>query len=118
VTSCPAAPTTASKAAPSWKSEPEDPHGWAREPFKKIEVSKTPSGMQVSSAGVDDITIQGIMKIDKHYYAIINGRTVKTGDRIDEWAITKISRHRVTVRREKEQQTFDIYQGRINRGTK
>jgi len=58
------------------------------------------------------------MKINKHYYAIINGRTIKPGDRIDGWTIAEISRFRVTLRREKEKQIFDIYQGKIDRGNR
>lgn len=58
------------------------------------------------------------MKSNKHYYAIINGRTVKRGDHIGDWTIAEISRYRVTMRREKEKQIHDIYQGRIDRGTR
>lgn len=65
-----------------------------------------------------ELSLQGIMKINRHYYAIINGRTVKTGDQIDGWTVAKIKRYQVTIRREKEKQIYDIYQGRIDRGTR
>jgi len=58
------------------------------------------------------------MKSNKRRYAIINGRTVKTGDHVDGWTIAEISSHRVTLRREKEKQIYDIYQGRIDRGSR
>jgi hypothetical protein len=113
-----AAPPPAAQAAPSWKTEPEDPNTWPHEPFKKIEDPKALLRADGALVDTSDLVIQGIMKIDKHYYAIINGITVKPGNRIDDWVIVNISRHRVTVRREKEKQTYDIYQGKINRGTK
>lgn len=65
-----------------------------------------------------DLVLQGIMKINRHYYAVINGRTVKSGDHVDGWTIAGIRRYRITVRREKEQRIYDIYQGRIDRGTR
>jgi hypothetical protein len=58
------------------------------------------------------------MKSNNHYYAIINGRTVKPGDKVDGWSIAEISRYRVTIRRDKEKQIYDIYQGKIDRGTR
>jgi hypothetical protein len=117
VTSSSAAPLPAAQPASTWKSEPEDPRPWPREPFKKIEGPKSAAQLKGLPGGAQDLILQGIMKVDSHFYAIINGRTVKKGDRIDEWTIANISRHRVTVRQDKEQQTYDIYQGRIDRGT-
>ena len=113
-----AAPAPADQATTTWKTEPEDPHAWPHEPFKKIEDPKALLRAPGSLGDASDLVVQGIMKIDKHYYAIINGIIVKPGNRIDEWIIANISRYRVTVRREKEKQTYDIYQGKINRGTK
>jgi len=113
-----AAPAPATQTTASWKVEPEDPHAWPHEPFKKIEDPKALLRAPGSLGDASDLVVQGIMRIDNHYYAIINGITVKPGNRIDEWIIVNISQHRVTVRREKEKQTYDIYQGKINRGTK
>jgi hypothetical protein len=114
--SCSATVPPVPQTVATLKTEPEDPRVWHREPFKKIEGLKSPAALQGTSGGAFSPVIQGIMRIDKHYYAIINGITVKTGDHIDEWTVANISRHRVTLRHEKESQTFDIYQGRINRG--
>lgn len=100
-----------------WKSIPEDASTWQREPFKNIEEHKPVSG-PVVRAESPELALQGILKINKHYYAIINGRTIKTGNHIDGWTVTKISRYRVTLRREKETQVFDIYQGKIDRGNR
>lgn len=114
-----AATTPASQGAAVWKTEPEDTRAWPREPFRKLEGPKAAaSPLQGVPGMTNSIVLQGIMKIDRHFYAVINGRTVRTGDHIDEWTIAGITRHRVTLRSDKEQQIYDIYQGRINRGTK
>lgn len=104
------------------KSIPEDSNAWRREPFKSPEesthVAPPPAAKQGSTGASTDLALQGILKSSKHYYAIINGRTVKSGDHIEGWTIAEINRYRVTVRRQKEKQIYDIYQGRIDRGTR
>src|SRR6185369_4800364 len=95
-----------------WKPIPEDPTSWRREPFKSPEAPTNVAGPSVRQASIgvpSDIALQGIMKSNRHYYAIINGSTVKPGDHIDGWTIAKINRHRVTLRRKKEKQNNDIY---------
>ena len=115
-----AAPAPAgNKKMVDWRSIPEDSTPWRREPFKKAESAKsihTPSLNPASTAA--DFTLQGIMKSNKHYYAIVNGRSVKAGDHIDGWTVSTIDRYRLTLRRENEKQHYDIYQGRIDRGTR
>jgi len=107
---------------PQWKSIPEDFSSWRREPFKSPEPYAPTAGHPPSSPGstgtVPDLALQGIMRSNKSYHAIIDGRTVKPGDYIDSWRISEISRYRVILRREKEKQIYDIYQGRIDRGTR
>lgn len=111
-------PATAKQhSATSWKTIPEDSTSWRREPFKTPDTLKLSPGVQTKQGSLD-LALQGILKSNKHYYAIVNGRTVKTGDRIDGWTITEISRYRVIVRQENEKQIFDIYQGRIDRGSR
>jgi hypothetical protein len=106
---------------PQLKSIAEDSGPWRREPFKSSDTTKIAPGMP-AKFGITresaDISLQGIMKSNKSYFAIINGITVKPGDRIEGWTIAEISRHRVTMRREKEKQIYDIYQGRIDRGVR
>lgn len=113
---------TVNQATPKWKSIPEDQNSWRREPFKYPETTKHNTSQQdrqnPTTGEMSDLDLQGIMKSNKNYYALINGRTIKTGDRIDGRVVTGISRHRVTLRRENEKQTFDIYQGKIDRGTR
>lgn len=104
-----------------WKSIPEDSATWRREPFQSPEAPKQvtgPSPLQNSVVASPELALQGIMMSNKRYYAIIDGRTVKPGDQINGWSIADISRHRVTIRRNKEKQVYDIYQGRIDRGTR
>ena len=108
-------------SVPEWKSTPEDPSSWRREPIKSPIAPKRIPGQslkQVSSGVSTELVLQGIMKSNKHYYAILNGRTVKPGDHMDGWTIAEISRYRVIIRRDKEKQIYDIYQGRIDRGTR
>lgn len=105
-----------------WKSIPEDSSPWQREPFRSTEPLTRETGgksaKQMATEASSEFALQGIMKRNKYYYAIINGRTVKAGDHIDGWRIADISRYRVTLLREKEKQIYDIYQGRIDRGTR
>jgi hypothetical protein len=101
---------------------PEDTMSWQRDPIKAI-TGTTPltSNVSKSSGAINptpDIVLQGIMKCNKRFYAIINGRTVKSGNIIDGWSVSGISRYRVTLRRAKEQQIYDIYQGKIDRGNR
>jgi len=106
-------------AMPRWQSTPEDLNAWKREPFKNIDRplnNSASSGKSVSLA--TDFSLQGIMKSNTRFYAIINGTTVKPGNRIEGWTVAEITRHRVTLRRDKETQIFDIYQGKIDRGTR
>jgi hypothetical protein len=110
--------TTATRGGTvQWQSLPEDSRPWSREPFKSPETTKPAVGASVKSTS-SELILQGIMKSNKQYYAIINGRSVKAGDIIDGWSITEISRYRVTTRREQEKQIYDIYQGKIDRGTR
>lgn len=115
-------PTNAPGTAPpipQWKFTPEDSTTWKREPFKKTEgAQKTPQSSAKSAFTSSDVVLQGILKSNARFYAIINGTTVKSGDRIDGWTVAQISRHRVILRRDKETQIQDIYQGKIDRGTR
>ncbi len=111
---------TATESGAHWKSTPEDPSPWRREPFKKPELES--KGSTVTRQGIQEtageLSLQGILKSSRNYYAIINGRTVKTGERIDGWTISGITRHNVTVSRNNEKQVYDIFQGRIDRGSR
>jgi hypothetical protein len=104
-----------------WKSISEDSAAWKREPFKSPEAIKRATNAPMrpgSTVTPSDLALQGIMKSNKRYYAIINGRTVKAGDQIDGWIVAEISHYRVTVRRDTEKQIYDIYQGRMDRGNR
>lgn len=109
----------------------EDSGAWRRRnPF--IEDNKTGGGTAAAKnisrkpgAGIrkhildDDIHVQGIMQADRKFHALINGRTVKAGDRIGGVTIKEINRYSVVVLNEqKEKIIYDIYQGRIDRGKK
>ena len=104
---------------PQWKHTPEDSATWKREPFKKTEgIQKTPQSSAKAPFTSAEVVLQGILKSNTRFYAIINGVTVRPGDHIEGWTVTQISRHRVTLRRDKETQIQDIYQGKIDRGTR
>jgi len=114
-----------------FKQIPGDTGVWRREPFRSVPDSKKPSAVHDNAkfaalpgmppkAGIDttpDLVLQGIMKSGEHYYAIINGRTVKAGDHIGSSTITRIDRYRATIKDSTGIHILDIYQGRINRGT-
>lgn len=109
-------------SVPKWESTPEDTSPWRREPIRSPSAPNKHIPGQLlklgSSGEPADFVLQGIMKSNKSYFAIINGRTVKPGDHIEGWTIADISRYRVTVQRAKEKQIYDIYQGKIDRGTR
>lgn len=107
----------------------EDSGAWRRDPFlgitpknnrKSVPLTKGTFRSAVKLAVPEqsqDVQLQGIMQSDRSYYALINGQAVKTGDTIAGVTIKEISRFRVvTVNSHKQVVTYDIYQGRINRG--
>ncbi len=64
-----------------------------------------------------DFRLQGIMLVDNTFHALINGRSVKAGDTIGGFTIKSIKRYQVAVRNDRNEIiTYDIYQGRIDRG--
>lgn len=119
-----APPTT---AAPQQAFVTEDSGTWRRDPFigstKKSGTTSTvksiplKTGTGLPKTELADIQLQGIMQTGDRYHALINGRSVKVGDSISGVTIKEISRFKVVVLNErKEKVTYDIYQGRIDRG--
>jgi hypothetical protein len=51
------------------------------------------------------------MRVDGRYFALVNGRVVKAGDRIDRLQVEKISRYLVVVKDDAGRRTIDIYAG-------
>jgi len=106
----------------------EDPGTWRRDPFigslKKGDGMPSAKGIPLKTgAGLpnqeQDIQLQGIMQAGKGFHALINGRSVKTGDTFGSATVKQISRYRVVLLNErKENIIYDIYQGRIDRGKK
>lgn len=104
----------------------EDSVKWRRDPFYGAEtkndrnqIGKIPLGIKGSAkiAEMRELYLQGIMQADNAFHALINGRVVKTGDKLDGFAVVEISRYRVIVQNDnKEKSIYDIYQGRIDRG--
>lgn len=128
-----AATGPAASAAPTaQRSVSEDSGAWRRSnPF--IDSSKS-GGLSAPAAGTipvkpdgilpkqpqdGDIHLQGIMQADRRFHALINGRTVKSGDTIAGYTVKEIHRyHVVLLNGRKEKIIYDIYQGRIDRGKK
>ena len=104
----------------------EDSGPWRRDPFignlKKSDAAPTAKGIPARiGTGVPkqelNIQLQGIMQADRKFHALINGRCVKAGDTIGGATVKQISRYQVElVNENKEIITFDIYQGRTDRG--
>jgi hypothetical protein len=108
----------------------EDPVSWRREPFlssikkvsgappaKIISLKKNAGYPKQSPDQEQDIQLQGIMQADNAFHALINGRSVKAGDHINGVIVKEVSRFKVVVlNSRKEKITYDIYQGRIDRG--
>ena len=75
--------------------------------------------MEQEAFDSQEINLQGILQSGKAFHALINGRVVKKGDKLDGVIIKKISRFQVVVQNGKRENiTYDIYQGRIDRGKK
>lgn len=101
---------------------------WRRDPFlgnnaKTVRqpTVKTTPGIKMEQEAFDsqEINLQGILQSGKAFHALINGRVVKKGDKLDGVIIKKISRFQVVVQNGKRENiTYDIYQGRIDRGKK
>lgn len=106
----------------------EDSGKWRRDPFLgnnaktvKQPTAKTVTGIKLipESSALPEINLQGILQSGKAFNALINGRVVKKGDKLDGVTIKEISRFQVVVQNEKRENiTYDIYQGRIDRGKK
>lgn len=105
----------------------EDSGAWRRDPFigsaKKGGAVPAVKGIPLKTGGVlpkqesADIHLQGIMQSGSTFHALINGRSVKTGDSISGVTIKEISRFKVIVLNERREKViYDIYQGRIDRG--
>jgi hypothetical protein len=91
--------------------------GAVAQPAKAIQL-KTAAGVKMQDQ-YQEIQLQGIMQAGKAFHALINGRTVKAGDRVGGSTINHISRYQVVLLNErKEKVIYDIYQGRIDRGKK
>lgn len=83
--------------------------------YKGIKTSKTNSINELE----EDINLQGIMKSNSSYNALINGRIVNKGDVIAGLTVVQISRYAVTIQNDKKEQiVYDIYQGRVDKGKK
>ena len=120
--------STREKNKPQRSVVPEDSDKWRRDPFaiavaakiEKPRIGKIPAGsIKLEQERQPDLNIQGIMQADKAFHALINGRVVKAGDKLDGLTIREISRYQVVVQGyNKEKSIYDIYQGRIDRGEK
>ncbi|MDU0459963.1 MAG: hypothetical protein RW306_14660 [Geobacteraceae bacterium] len=101
---------------------------WRRDPFignetksARQQTAKTVPGIKMmpEPSALPEINLQGILQSGKVFHALINGRVVKSGDKLDSITIKEISRFQVVVQSEKKEKiTYDIYQGRIDRGKK
>lgn len=110
------------------KTVPEDIGKWRRDPFigtgaikNNVPKAALPAEKKqlTEPPGSTEINLQGIMRADKAFHALINGRVVKTGDKLDGVTIKEISLFLVVVQNDKKEKvTYDIYQGRIDRGKK
>lgn len=106
----------------------EDSVRWRRDPFigndtKSVrqQTAKKVPGIKLmpESSALPEINLQGILQSGKVFHALINGRVVKSGDKLEGVIIKEISRFQVVVQNEKREKiTYDIYQGRIDRGKK
>jgi len=122
----PAISSPMEKDQPRRSAVAEDSVKWRRDPFgiavtaklEKPQAGKIPAvSIKLDRERQPDLNIQGIMQADKAFHALINGRVVKTGDKLDGVTIREISRYQVVVQGDnKEKSIYDIYQGRIDRG--
>lgn len=103
----------------------KDSSTWRRDPFGAAEKSNAQAPITrgalkppVIKPQTVNIVLQGILKSDNRFHALINGRIVKAGDQFDGLTIIRIERYKVIIKQESDNQIFDIYQGKIERGTK
>jgi hypothetical protein len=121
-------------ASPARQIIAEDNARWKRDPFagtSKKTVTMPPSGAKTSAHLVkmmngktavtatpeEELQLQGILKVDGSYHALVNGQVIKPGGMIAGVTVTTIKRYGIVVKTGgKETREYDIYQGRIDRG--
>jgi hypothetical protein len=111
-----AADTAASAPASSRQQViPRDAGSWGRDPFLHRSdargATSPPVGKPLPHLPAHEVAVQGVMRVDGRYFALVNGRVVKAGDRIDRLQVEKISRYRVVVKDDAGRRTIDIYAG-------
>lgn len=68
---------------------------WSRNPFAGGEASS--GGPRVVAPAAASVSLEGVVFMDDRSFAIINGRSLKRGDRIGPFTIESISRDRVVL---------------------
>ena len=86
---------------------------WGNNPFfqqqpevekpKPVENKPEPQGLVLF-----EYKVSAIWKIKNEYKALISGHIVKTGDKLNELKVTKITPQSITVQRKNKQKTFKI----------
>lgn len=96
------------------RETPRDSGTWSRDPFRHQKDAGGRITLPVRPLPVGprhEITVQGIMNVDGTYYALVNGRVVKAGERVDRTLVENISRYRVVTKDDTGRRTIDIYAG-------
>lgn len=93
----------------------QQPAPWQRDPF--IRTNKKSTAAPPAKNGVKlesrEVNLQGIMKVNDKYFAVINGRVVGVGNKLNGISVKSISRTAVVVEDETGKNKIDIYKGLV-----
>ena len=122
--------SSAGAGKPHQRMVPPDAGGWQRDPFQRGGAKPAQTGKSqgapikaairpaLPQAQPKDVSLQGIMQVDKKYFALINGRVVKAGDKLDGLVVEAVSRFGIVVRDESGRRRLDVYGGELPKGGK
>jgi hypothetical protein len=102
-------------SAPAVQKTPQPNAPWQRDPFiktrrKAISAPSAKYGVKLENR---EVTLQGIMKVNDKYFAIINGRVVGVGNKFEGITVKRISRTAVIIEDETGINKIDIYKGLV-----
>ncbi len=88
---------------------------WQRDPFTRTnkKASAAPPAKKSVTLENREVNLQGIMKVNDKYFAVINGRVVGVGNKLNGITIKSISRTAVVVEDETGRNKIDIYKGLV-----
>ncbi len=94
----------------------QDKNKWRRDPFRYPSGTAGLSGLPGGKPPKQGrITLQGVMLRNGTYYALLNGRVYKAGDRTDNLRIVSVRRYSVVVADEEGEREIYVYKDTLDK---